>query len=159
MITSYLVYASPLGDLMLVANETALTGMHIVHGKHVPAVQPGWVNARNHPLLNQTQRELDAYFHGQRRTFAVPLAPQGTVFQKKAWTALLAIPFGETRTYGQQALAIGRPSAARAVGAANGKNPIGIIIPCHRVIGASGAMTGYAGGLDAKRFLLNLENG
>jgi methylated-DNA-[protein]-cysteine S-methyltransferase len=122
-------------------------------------VQFDWAKADNHRDLNQAQRELDAYFRGQLRSFAVALAPQGTAFQKLAWIALAAIPFGATQTYGQQALAIGRPSAARAVGAANGRNPIGIIIPCHRVIGAGGAMTGYGGGLAAKRFLLNLEDG
>ncbi len=153
----YLIHESPLGKIMLVSNKTAITGIHIVHGKYVPAVQSDWVHARNHSVLKQAQQELDAYFAGKLQTFAVPLAPHGTVFQKSVWTALTTIPYGETRTYGQQALAIGQPAAARAVGAANGRNPIGIIVPCHRVIGASGAMTGYAGGLDAKKFLLDLE--
>jgi methylated-DNA-[protein]-cysteine S-methyltransferase len=110
-------------------------------------------------VLTRLRRELDAYFSGRLRSFSVALEPHGTPFQKRVWAALAQIPFGETRTYGQQARAIGQPSAVRAVGAANGRNPIGIVLPCHRVIGAKGELTGYAGGLEAKEFLLKLEAG
>lgn len=109
------------------------------------------------PVLVETARQLAEYFAGERRVFELPLAPEGTAFQQLVWQALVKIPFGETRTYGQQAAAIRRPAASRAVGAANGKNPIGIIVPCHRVIGTNGTLTGYAGGLAMKRWLLEHE--
>lgn len=109
------------------------------------------------PVLVETARQLAAYFAGERQVFDLPLAPEGTAFQQMVWTALTKIPFGETRTYGQQAALIRRPSASRAVGAANGKNPIGIIVPCHRVIGTNGTLTGYAGGLAMKQWLLEHE--
>ncbi len=108
-------------------------------------------------MLVETARQLAEYFAGDRRTFDLPLAPEGTGFQQLVWRALTTIPFGETRTYGQQAQLIKRPSASRAVGAANGKNPIGIIVPCHRVIGSNGTLTGYAGGLAMKQWLLEHE--
>ncbi|MBK9020583.1 MAG: methylated-DNA--[protein]-cysteine S-methyltransferase [Sulfuritalea sp.] len=149
--------ASPLGELLLAASDRGITDVHVRAGKYVPAIPRDWVEAPRNPMLLELQRELDAYFAGDLRQFRVALDPQGTEFQKRAWAALAAIPYGETRTYGQQAVAIGRPQAARAVGAANGRNPIGIVVPCHRVIGADGAMTGYAGGVDCKVFLLKLE--
>ncbi|HLH90625.1 MAG TPA: methylated-DNA--[protein]-cysteine S-methyltransferase [Xanthobacteraceae bacterium] len=111
----------------------------------------------NHPILVETERQLGEYFSGRRKTFDLKLDFLGTEFQKKVWQALLTIPFGETRTYAQIARQIGSPSAVRAVGAANGKNPISIVAPCHRVIGSNGKLTGFAGGLDAKAFLLRLE--
>ena len=157
MTTYYALHDSPVGALLLVSNGKAITDLHITSGKHVPAVDPGWVRDDGQAVLRQACRELDEYFAGRRRTFSVALAPRGTEFQKLAWTALLQIPYGETRTYGQQAHAMGRPTAVRAVGAANGKNPIGIIVPCHRVVGADGTLTGYAGGLGNKAFLLKLE--
>lgn len=149
--------ASPLGELLLTASDRGITGVHVRAGKYVPELAQDWVEAPRNPLLLQLQRELDAYFAGRLRRFAVALDASGTDFQKRAWAALAAIPYGETRSYGQQAHAIGRPQAARAVGAANGRNPIGIVVPCHRVIGADGAMSGYAGGVDCKVFLLKLE--
>lgn len=109
------------------------------------------------PLLAQAEEELNEYFAGLRRTFTLPLAPKGTPFQQAVWARLLQIPYGETRTYGQLAAALGRPGASRAVGGACRCNPIGILIPCHRVVGAQGGLTGYAGGLEAKRYLLELE--
>ena len=108
-------------------------------------------------MLDRAAEQLREYFDGTRRVFDLPLAPEGTAFQRIAWRALEAIPYAETRSYGEQARAIGRPAASRAVGAANGKNPISIIVPCHRVIGASGDLTGYGGGMDAKRWLLAHE--
>ena len=116
------------------------------------------VTAPPTPLLQQAQKQLTEYFAAQRRSFDLPLDPHGTPFQKTAWSALCAIPYGETRTYGQQAATIGKPKACRAIGMANHCNPIPILIPCHRVIGANGKLTGYAGGLDVKRHLLTLEN-
>jgi methylated-DNA-[protein]-cysteine S-methyltransferase len=111
------------------------------------------------PMLVEAERQLNEYFAGQRKTFSVPLDFYGTEFQKNVWQALLAIPFGETRSYGQLARQLGNPRATRAVGAANGRNPISVIAPCHRVIGASGKLTGFAGGLRVKQFLLDLEGG
>lgn len=157
MTTYYQLHDSPTGELLLVSNGVALTDLHMTAGKYVPMVAKDWVCDERLPVFTQTRRELDLYFSGKLRTFTIPLAPNGTAFQKAAWVALTKIPFGETRTYGQQATLLGNANASRAVGAANGKNPIGIIVPCHRVIGANGTLTGYAGGLHNKEFLLRLE--
>ena len=157
MTTYYQLHDSPTGELLLLSNGVALTALHMTAGKYVPATSSDWVRDERLPVLTQTKRELDAYFLGKLRTFTMPLAPPGTDFQKRAWIALTKIPYGETRSYGQQAHSIGSPAAVRAIGAANGKNPIGIIVPCHRVIGANGSLTGYAGGLRNKEFLLKLE--
>lgn len=108
-------------------------------------------------LLDRAIDEMDEYFAGKRIAFDIPLAPEGTPFQHEVWNALRAIPFGETRSYMDVAAAIGKPRAVRAVGAANGRNPLGIVVPCHRVIGADGSLTGYAGGMERKKFLLDLE--
>ena len=110
-------------------------------------------------MLDAARRQLDAYFAGRRKMFELPLGLEGTPFQLRVWSALLEIPFGETRSYGQLAKAIGIQSAMRAVGAANGRNPIAIVVPCHRVIGANGSLTGFGGGLDRKKLLLSLEQG
>ncbi len=155
--TSYCLLPSPLGDLLVVAQGGALTDLHICSGKFVPAIGADWLEQPRHPVLAQAAQELAEYFAGQRRVFSIPLAPQGTAFQQAAWAALLAIPFGQTRSYSQQAQAMGKPKAVRAVGGANGRNPIAIIIPCHRVIGAGGALTGYSGGMAHKVFLLRHE--
>ncbi|MBI3522990.1 MAG: methylated-DNA--[protein]-cysteine S-methyltransferase [Betaproteobacteria bacterium] len=157
MTTYYVLHASPVGELLLVCNGAAITALHIAAGKYVPVIQPDWACDGRQAVLRQARRELDGYFAGKLRRFTVALAPRGTDFQKRAWTALSGIPYGETRTYRQQAHAIGRPTAVRAVGGANARNRIGIIVPCHRVIGADGSLTGYAGGLCHKAFLLQLE--
>lgn len=112
-----------------------------------------------HPLIREAERQLGEYFARARRAFELPLDLRGTAFQLQVWNALLRIPYGETRTYGQLAVQLGHPGAARAVGAANGANPVSIIVPCHRVIAAGGGLGGYGGGLDRKRFLLDLESG
>ncbi len=138
---------SPLGPLHLRVEDGAVVGLAFVDG---PALG-------DDPLLDDAASQLLAYFAGQRRSFELPLAPQGTPFQRAVWAALGAIPYGQTRTYGQLAAQLGDPGALRAVGRANGSNPIALLIPCHRVIGADGALTGYAGGLDRKRALLELE--
>lgn len=145
------VIDSPIGPLLLVASDDALT--RIGFGGESDARGGG----KRTPVLALAKRELDDYFRGKLREFTVPLAPEGTVFQRDVWNALLALPFGATTTYGEIARKIGRPTAVRAVGAANGANPIPIVIPCHRVIGRDGALTGYGGGIAIKQFLLRLE--
>jgi methylated-DNA-[protein]-cysteine S-methyltransferase len=119
----------------------------------------GAVRRPDQPPLPEVRRQLAEYFAGVRRAFTLPLAPHGTDFERRVWRALAAIPYGETRSYAGVAAAIGRPTACRAVGRANGRNPIAVVIPCHRVIGSDGSLTGYGGGLDLKRFLLDLEGG
>lgn len=146
-----------MGTLLAIGTDAVLTDLHIVSGKYVPKLADDWVDSPTLPVFLQLRQELAEYFDGTRKIFTVKLAPEGTEFQKAAWNALTKIPFGETRSYGEQAAAIGNPKAVRAIGAANGRNPIGIVIPCHRVIGANGTLTGYAGGLDKKAFLLRLE--
>lgn len=157
MTLAYTVMESPLGALKLVASDAGLVA--ILWPDDAPnRVRLGPLEERpDHPLLVETERQLARYFAGGRAPFTVPLDPRGTDFQKAVWAALLTIPFGETRSYADIARAVGRPAAVRAVGAANGRNPISIIAPCHRVIGSNGALTGFAGGLEAKRFLLALE--
>jgi methylated-DNA-[protein]-cysteine S-methyltransferase len=148
---------SPVGELTLVASDAGLTAI-LWHDDDPDRVRLGtMVEDRNDPILNHAAHELTDYFAGTLKAFTVPLDFRGTEFQKSVWAALLAIPFGETRSYGEIARQIGRPAASRAVGAANGRNPISIIAPCHRVIGANGALTGFAGGLAAKALLLGIE--
>ena len=151
MMLQAITIPSPLGPLRLVARGAGLAGVYLPD-RPAPDAVAGEV-----PVLARAAAQLAEYFAGTRRTFELPLAPDGTPFQQRVWTALLAIPFGETRGYGELARALGRPSAARAVGAANGRNPLAIVVPCHRVIGAAGALTGYAGGLAMKRWLLDHE--
>ena len=148
---------SPVGALKLVAGEKGLCAVLWENDdrKRVPLGE--LIAGPEHPILVQAERELREYFAGERASFSVPLDPAGTAFQKKVWNALLTIPYGETRSYGDLARQIGNPKASRAVGAANGKNPLSIVTPCHRAIGADGALTGFAGGLAAKRYLLSLE--
>jgi methylated-DNA-[protein]-cysteine S-methyltransferase len=149
--------ASPVGLLKLVANDAGLAAV-LWQNDDPHRVRLGpMVEATAHPILIETGHQLAAYFEGSLKTFDIPLDFKGTEFQKIVWAALLTIPFGETRSYGQIARQIGHPTAVRAVGAANGRNPISIVAPCHRVVGASGALTGFAGGLGAKRYLLDLE--
>lgn len=160
MSQTYLDTASPVGRLRLVAQCGAL--LAVLWESDPPSrvrldasMEP--CDSRPEPVLIAAKEQLDEYFAGERRQFDLPLELCGTPFQKQVWNSLLTIPFGQTRTYGQLADQIGNPKAVRAVGAANGKNPISIIVPCHRVIGASGKLTGFAGGLDAKKMLLQLE--
>ncbi len=155
MNTIYSVVASPIGPLRIVAVEGALCGIHLP-GHHDPAAVAG-EERPGEPVLRESARQLEEYFRGERRQFDLPLRLEGTPFQVAAWKALLAIPFGQTRSYGEQARALGRPTATRAVGAANGRNPFTIVVPCHRVVGSDGRLTGYAGGLPVKRWLLQHE--
>ena len=148
------IHESPVGPLTLIAGERALTGVHFEGYAH------GLAPARRDPEappLAAAAAQLDEYFAGERRAFDLELELEGTEFQLAVWDALLRIPFGETLSYGELARRLGRPERVRAVGAANGRNPVSIVVPCHRVIGADGSLTGYGGGLDRKRALLALE--
>ncbi len=149
---------SPVGPLRLASDDRALRFLSFMGGRDPVEVGSDW-RKRRAPILRAAASQLREYFDGRRTEFDLPLDPHGTDFQRAVWDALCEIPFGETRSYGEQARMIGRPNASRAVGAANGRNPIAIIIPCHRVIGASGELTGFGGGLDTKRRLLDLERG
>ncbi len=141
------------------SDGTSLTGLHTDNDKHRPVIQVDWIRDESVAPFAQTIAQLRAYFDGALMRFEVPLAPQGTQFQMKVWRELCNIPFGETISYAELARRIGRPTASRAVGHSNARNPISIIVPCHRVIGADNSLTGYAGGLDRKRALLALEAG
>jgi methylated-DNA-[protein]-cysteine S-methyltransferase len=150
-------YDSPLGEMLLVANGDAVTGVYFAHQKYFPAEGDVRREGDDVEVLKRTRQQLNEYFHEGRRTFELPLAPEGTPFQQQVWAELLRIPFGETRSYGDLAHALGDINKSRAVGAANGRNPITIIVPCHRVIGGNGTLTGYASGVERKLALLSLE--
>lgn len=156
---TFITLPSPVGELKLVANGLRLAAILWENDKPTRVRVGPMSEAPDNPILIRTARQLEEYFSGTRSCFDLELDFAGTQFQKKVWTALLTIPFGETRTYSQIAEQIGNPGAVRAVGAANGRNPISIVAPCHRVIGASGKLTGFAGGLEAKKRLLTLEGG
>jgi methylated-DNA-[protein]-cysteine S-methyltransferase len=146
---------SPVGRLLLAGSRHALKVVAFPRGRRARAPETDWERAEE--PFRRVKRQLDEYFAGKRRRFELALAPEGTDFQRSVWFALAAIPYGETCTYRAIAERIGQPRAVRAVGAANGANPIPIVIPCHRVIGSDGSLTGFGGGLDAKRYLLDLE--
>jgi methylated-DNA-[protein]-cysteine S-methyltransferase len=150
---------SPVGRLALVATDEGLAAILWENDRQHRVRLNIEAEDNTHPVLIETERQLTEYFAGQRRVFALNLDVAGTAFQRTVWNALLTIPFGETRSYGQIARQIGNPGAVRAVGAANGRNPVSIVMPCHRVIGSTGKLTGFAGGLDAKAHLLALEGG
>jgi len=153
----YKVMDSPVGKLKLVGSDD---GLAAILWENDPAGRVRLnIVAEDavHPVLIETERQINAYFAGGRQQFAIPLDAAGTEFQRKVWSALLTIPFGETRSYEEIARQIGHPRAARAVGAANGRNPLSIVAPCHRVIGSTGKLTGFAGGLETKAYLLALE--
>lgn len=151
------VVESPVGELTIVGSDEGLRAVLWPDDdpRRVPLADA--VIGGGHPVLDEAIRELAEYFAGHRTWFTVALDPRGTDFQREVWRALLTIPFGETAGYGEIGRSIGRPQAARAVGAANGRNPLSIVVPCHRVVGADGSLTGFAGGLDAKRHLLEHE--
>ncbi|GAA4364353.1 methylated-DNA--[protein]-cysteine S-methyltransferase [Paeniglutamicibacter cryotolerans] len=149
---------SPVGELTLVAAGDALAAVYLPASSQHPAPeQLGEPASGYDPLLERAARQLAEYFTGKRRNFDLPLEPEGTAFQRRVWSALSRIPFGETRTYLDLALELGDARLTRAVGTANGRNPLSIVVPCHRVIGSDGSLTGYAGGLPAKLLLLRLE--
>lgn len=151
----YLITPSPLGDVTIQANDDGLLGLWFEEHTTLPDVLGSL--APEHPILLEASKQLTHYFEGKVQSFDLPLAAEGTDFQKLVWRALCDIPFGESISYQELANRIGKPRAVRAVGAANGKNPISVIVPCHRVIGKSGTLTGYAGGVERKRKLLELE--
>lgn len=146
---------SPVGPLLLLSDGDHLTGLYMSAQKYEPVAAPEWRS--DDSIFRAARDQLDAYFAGELQQFSLPLSPRGTEFQRRVWHALCDIPYGRTESYGALAGRIGRASASRAVGLANGHNPIGIVVPCHRVIGATGALTGYGGGLDRKRWLLAHE--
>lgn len=155
-VSTWTVRPSPLGDLLLSTTAGALSGLWVT--PHDRVQRSGWRRDDAHPLLEEAGRQLDAYFAGERQHFDLPVRAPGTPFQQLVWAALCEIPYGTTTSYGQLAHRIGRPGASRAVGLANGRNPVSVVVPCHRVIGANGTLTGYGGGLDRKRLLLGLES-
>ncbi|MEV5433367.1 methylated-DNA--[protein]-cysteine S-methyltransferase [Streptomyces sp. NPDC052701] len=148
---------SPYGPLTLVADDGVLCGLYMTDQRHRPPEET--FGPRDDTLFAEAEEQLEAYFDGGLKEFTLELRLHGTPFQRRVWDELRRIPYGETRTYGELADALGSPTASRAVGLANGRNPIGIIVPCHRVIGANGGLTGYGGGLDRKRRLLEFERG
>ncbi|MCX4884945.1 methylated-DNA--[protein]-cysteine S-methyltransferase [Streptomyces sp. NBC_00847] len=151
------VIDSPYGPLTLVADDGVLSGLYMSGQRHRPPEET--FGEHDDTLFGETEEQLQAYFAGELKTFTLELRLNGTPFQRTVWAQLQRIPYGETRSYGELAEALGNPSASRAVGLANGRNPIGIIVPCHRVVGASGSLTGYGGGLDRKQRLLEFESG
>ena len=153
----YTAFLSPIGFLHLRCTQDALTAVFMEKHRHQPPLPPDAVN--DHAPFREAQRELEEFFAGERREFSLTTQAMGTSFQSRVWMALWSIPYGETISYGELARVIGHPGAARAVGMASGRNPLSIVIPCHRVIGATGSLTGYGGGLERKRFLLALEAG
>jgi methylated-DNA-[protein]-cysteine S-methyltransferase len=155
MTTTYRTIDSPVGVLTLAGRDGVLTNLRMDDQAHAPADQPDW--EPDDAAFDAVAEQLGAYFAGELTDFDVDLRLQGTPFQQQVWAALREIPYGETWSYGELADHIGKPGAARAVGLANGRNPVGIIVPCHRVIGADGSLTGYGGGLPRKQVLLQLE--
>ena len=153
---SYCIVQTPVGRILLAGNARALTHLSFQDGRHPTEPDPQWTYAEK--PFQRSIRQLHEYFSGKRKTFTINLAPQGTPFQQRVWEALRAIPYGQTLSYGQIAKAVGKPKASRAVGAANGQNPISIIVPCHRVIGSNGKLVGYGGGLSIKETLLVHES-
>ena len=154
----YDFYESPHGQMLLVAAGEGLSGVYFAGQKYHPQIESGWRQDARHALLRQAKRELAEYFGGERERFETALAPEGTPFQRSVWNAISTVGFGKTITYDELARRAGCPGSARAAGAATGRNPISIIVPCHRIVGSNGSLTGYAGGLDRKRALLALES-
>jgi methylated-DNA-[protein]-cysteine S-methyltransferase len=151
----YTTVDSPVGELLLVGDERALHGLYMQEGRTASVVGADW--NRDDEAFRDARTQLDEYFEGDRASFDLSLELEGTPFQRRVWRALREIPYGETVSYGALARRIGRPESSRAVGAANGRNPISLIVPCHRVIGSDGGLTGYGGGIERKRFLLAME--
>jgi methylated-DNA-[protein]-cysteine S-methyltransferase len=153
----YTVVNGPIGDLLLTSDGASLTGLYLEAHKGGPVSGPGWTRDDDGLVMRDAAAQLAAYFAGDREEFTLGLVLRGTEFQRTVWNALRAIPFGTTVSYAELARRVGAPEAVRAVGAAVGRNPLSIIVPCHRVVGSNGKLTGYAGGLDRKRWLLTHE--
>jgi methylated-DNA-[protein]-cysteine S-methyltransferase len=156
--TYYKLTETPLCTVLITSDGRSLTGLYLQGQKHYPEIADSWQESADLEVIMQTQQQLTEYFAHQRQSFDLPLAAQGTAFQRQVWQQLCTIPFGESISYGTLAQRIEQPNASRAVGAANGRNPIAIVVPCHRVIASSGKLTGYAGGLDRKQWLLQHES-
>jgi methylated-DNA-[protein]-cysteine S-methyltransferase len=148
---------TPLGTLIATAVDARLTGLYYEGGRHAPAVSPHWTEDAATAPLQECARQLADFFAGKRQRFELPLAPQGTPFQQRVWREIARISYGETLSYAELARRAGAEGSARAAGAATGRNPLSIVVPCHRVVGSSGSLTGYAGGLDRKTRLLEIE--
>lgn len=155
----YDFYDSPRGRMLLVANDEGLCGAYFDGQKYLPPIGADWRQDARNVFLQQAKRELKEYFAGRRQRFEVALAPEGTPFQRSVWQVIFKVGFGKTISYGELARRAGSPGSARAAGAATGRNPVSVIVPCHRIVGSNGSLTGYAGGLDRKRALLALEAG
>jgi methylated-DNA-[protein]-cysteine S-methyltransferase len=156
--TSYLRFATPLGEMIAIENDERLTNLDFTNSKYAPQACDDWREDPRSPLLRRCAREVADYFAGERRRFDLPLAPGGTPFQQRVWKEIARVPWGQRISYAQLAVRCGAPGAARAAGAATGRNPIAIVVPCHRIVGSDGALTGYAGGVDRKARLLALES-
>jgi methylated-DNA-[protein]-cysteine S-methyltransferase len=155
--TSYTTIPSPKGDLMLVASESKLTHIHFVRPGRTPTIEKDWKRDPQHPVLREATKQLNEFFAGKRTKFTIPLHFDGTDFQQRVWQQIARIPHGKTISYSELATRAGKPSAVRAAGSNTGKNPLAIVIPCHRIMGKDGTMTGFGGGLEWKRYLLELE--
>lgn len=158
MTLRYDLFDSPIGPLTVAGDDQGIRHILFPRNRHDAKGRDGWRRDPRVPVLREAREQLLQYLHGERDTFELPLAPVGTPFQLRVWQALAEIPFGRTWSYVELARHIGHPTASRAVGAANGRNPLPIVLPCHRVIGSSGALTGFGGGLETKAFLLKLEH-
>lgn len=156
MIT-WMRFETPLGPMLALAEDAALINVDFTNAKYARAIEPGWREDPHSPLLRECARQASEYFAGRRRSFDLALAPRGTDFQRRVWNEIARIPYGETVTYAELAKRSGAPGSARSAGAATGRNPLAIVVPCHRVVGSGGALTGYAGGIDRKARLLALE--
>jgi methylated-DNA-[protein]-cysteine S-methyltransferase len=157
VINEYSMIPSEIGDLMLTTDGSALAGLYFANCEHIPAASKHWERNDRHPVLEMAADQLEEYFAGKRTKFSVPLRPTGTEFQEKVWREIARIPYGQTITYSELAERVGASQAIRTAGTATGRNPISIVVPCHRVVGKNGTMCGFAGGLERKRFLLALE--
>jgi methylated-DNA-[protein]-cysteine S-methyltransferase len=155
MMSVFTTVDSPVGALLVTGDDAGITGLYLPSGAHPVRPQPQW--HRDDAVFTEVARQLGEYFSGTRRAFELPLRPSGSAFQHLVWESLRAIPYAQTTSYGAIAAQLGQPGAARAVGLANARNPISIVVPCHRVVGADGSLTGYGGGLPAKRWLLAHE--
>ena len=155
--THYSIISSPMDDLILAADASALTGVYFVGRDHIPGTSKKWTLASQHPVIQKASMQLQEYFACTRETFSVPLRPTGTAFQERVWREISLIPYGKTIHYSDLAERAGSPYAIRAAGTSTGRNPISIIIPCHRVVGKNGQLCGFAGGLERKRHLLEFE--
>jgi methylated-DNA-[protein]-cysteine S-methyltransferase len=155
--TRYRRIETDIGMLFATERDGRLAAIHFEGGRHAPAIAPDWIEDRDSPVLRECEAQLREYLAGKRRSFELPLAPAGTPFQQRVWREIAAIGFGETLTYAELARRCGSPRGMRAVGAATGRNPVSIVVPCHRVVGSQGELTGYAGGLERKARLLSLE--